>query len=113
MSKMSELDMAVTLLRDGAKALTSAADALTELFSSKAESPPPEPPTEPEQPTTETSKPARSITLEEVRTVLAEKSRSGHSEEVKALLEKHGVARLSDIDPAEYPALLKEAEVIR
>lgn len=109
MSKMSELDMAVTALRESAKAILAAADALTELFSTKAESPPPDITTEPKQPTPEATK---SITLEEVRAVLAEKSRSGHSEEVKALLEKHGVARLSDIDPAEYPALLKEAEVI-
>lgn len=71
MSKMSELDMAVTLLRDGAKALTSAADALTELFSSKAESPP-DTTTEPEQPAPEKAKTEKTITLEEVRAVLAE-----------------------------------------
>ena len=109
MSKMNELDMAVAALRDGAKALTTAANALTEFFSSKAESLPLESPIEPEQPASEA---AKSIMLEEVRAVLAEKSRSGHSAEVKALLEKHGAARLSDIDPAEYPELLKEAEVI-
>ena len=52
------------------------------------------------------------LTLEEVRAVLAEKSRSGHTEEVRALLNKHGADKLSEIAPAEYPALLAEAEVL-
>lgn len=42
----------------------------------------------------------------------AEKSRAGHTAEVKALLTKHGADKLSDIDPAEYPALLADAEVL-
>lgn len=52
------------------------------------------------------------LTLEEVRAVLAEKSRAGHTAEVKALLTKHGADKLSDIDPAKYPALLADAEVL-
>lgn len=52
------------------------------------------------------------LTLEEVRAVLAEKSRSGHTEEVRELLAKHGAGKLSEIDPAEYAALLAEAEVL-
>lgn len=52
------------------------------------------------------------LKLEEVRAVLAEKSRAGHTAEVRALLNKHGADKLSDIDPAEYPALLADAEVL-
>lgn len=52
------------------------------------------------------------LTLEEVRVVLAEKSRFGHTEEVRELLAKHGADKLSEIDPAEYAALLAEAEVL-
>lgn len=52
------------------------------------------------------------LTLEEVRAVLAEKSRSGHTEEVRELLAKHGADKLSEIDPAEYAVLLAEAEVL-
>lgn len=52
------------------------------------------------------------LTLEEVRSVLAEKSRAGHTAEVRALLIKHGADKLSDIDPAKYPALLADAEVL-
>lgn len=52
------------------------------------------------------------MTLAEVRAVLAEKSRAGHTAEVRELLLKHGAEKLSDIDPAEYPSLLAEAEVL-
>lgn len=66
--------------------------------------------------TAETSPPPapeeKTLTLEEVRMVLAEKSRAGHTAEVRALLLKHGADKLSDIDPAKYPALLADAEVL-
>jgi hypothetical protein len=52
-------------------------------------------------------------TLEEVRSVLAKKSQSGHTAEVKALLTKYGVDKLSAIDPSKYEALLKDAEGIK
>jgi hypothetical protein len=50
--------------------------------------------------------------LEEVRAVLAEKSRTGHTEAIRELLKKYGADRLSAIDPAHYQALLEEAEVL-
>ena len=52
------------------------------------------------------------VTLEEVRTVLANLSRKGHTTEVKALLQKYGSEKLSTVDPANYEALLKDAEEI-
>ena len=55
---------------------------------------------------------SKPLSLEQVRAALAEKSRAGHTSEIKALLIKHGADKLSDIDPAEYPALLAEAEVL-
>lgn len=57
-------------------------------------------------------KPKQEITLEKVRGILAEKSRSGHTAEVRAILRKFGADRLSDIDPKDYAAVLKEAEVL-
>lgn len=54
----------------------------------------------------------RAITLEDVRKVLAEKSRAGFTNEVKAIITAHGSDKLSDINPAEYESVLKEAEVI-
>ena len=55
----------------------------------------------------------KTATMEEVRGLLAEKSRSGFRVEVKALLTAHGVQKLSEItDPAELGKLLVEAEQI-
>ncbi len=56
--------------------------------------------------------PEKKITLEEVRTVLAEKSHDGLTAEVRVLLQKYGSPKLSGIDPKHYAALLKDAEVL-
>ena len=53
-----------------------------------------------------------SPTLEEVRTVLARLSVEGHSAAVKSLISKFGAAKLSELAPEHYAALLKEAERI-
>ena len=58
---------------------------------------------------TETEAP-KTATMEEVRGLLSEKSRSGFRAEVKALLTAHGVEKLSEItDPVELGKLLEEA----
>ena len=56
--------------------------------------------------------PEKVVTLEQVRAVLAEKSQDGLTAEVRALLEKYGAQKLSAVDPKDYAALLKEAEVL-
>ncbi len=101
MSKMSELDMTIAELRKAAEVISEAANTLAELFSDK--------PTEETKPA-EPVKPT--LTLPEVRAILAEKSRAGHTAEVKALLLKYGANKLSAIDPSNYEALLAEAEVL-
>ena len=58
---------------------------------------------------TETKK---KVTLEEVRAELAEKSRSGFTAEVKALIKKFGAEKLSDIDESRFAEVLAEAEAI-
>lgn len=61
----------------------------------------------------ETEAPAKVWTLEEVRGILAEKSRTGYRAEVKAILTAHGVRQLSEItDPEELATVVAEAEVI-
>lgn len=50
------------------------------------------------------------LTLEEVRTVLAEKSRNGFTAEIKELLKKYGASKLSEVDSKNYEALLKDTE---
>jgi len=47
-------------------------------------------------------------TLEEVRAAMADKSRDGHREAVKAIITKYGAGNLSSLDPKHYAAALKE-----
>lgn len=54
----------------------------------------------------------QAISLEKVRGILASKSQAGYSAEVRAIVSKYGASRLSDIDPKDYPAVLKDAEEI-
>lgn len=54
----------------------------------------------------------KTLSFEEVRAVLAAKSREGHTAEVKAVLTEFGVEKLSDINPDQYDALLAKVEVI-
>ena len=57
--------------------------------------------------------PAKVYSKEEVRAILADKSRAGYRAEVKALLTAHGAKQLSDItDPEDLAKLVAEAEVI-
>ena len=58
----------------------------------------------------ETNEPT--ITLEEVRTVLAKLAQDGKQSELKALIGKYGAKRLSEVESKYYPAILKEAEAM-
>lgn len=90
MSKMNELDLTIKELRDAAAAINDAADWLARQFLEKAEAPKEEPKPEPQ------------LKLEDVRAMLANMSRKGHTEEIRALLQKYGAPKLSGIDPANY-----------
>ncbi len=52
------------------------------------------------------------ITIDEVRSVLAELSQAGKTASVKELLSNHGAAKLSSVDPSEYAALIEEAKAL-
>ena len=52
-------------------------------------------------------------TLEEVRGILADKASSGFREAVQTLIKRRGASRLSDIDPSEYAALMKEVRELQ
>ena len=98
MSKMAELDAALTVLSDLSNAMLETIQSVRELFGADAE------PEQPEAPKT--------YTIEEVRAVLLKKRRDGFRDEVKALLAAHGAERLTDVDPTEYAAMIQEAEAI-
>ena len=105
------------IILDGIKGLRSLADALElvmeginthtleSIFSPKEKQPDLF-----EQVSTTQEKPEEvSLTLTEVRKVLAEKSRAGHTEHVRLLLEKYGADKLSAINPTHYKSLVDEA----
>ena len=58
----------------------------------------------------EEATPLPSVTLEQVRAVLAEKSRMGMTAAVRNLLNEYGVEKLSVLDPQYYAEILEKAE---
>ncbi len=124
MSKMSQLAAELDELRHCGEVLIGISDTLREMFSGeempeaqepsaekpkgKAKAAKTAPAKEPEKP----AEPEKKLTLADVRAVLAEKSRAGFTEEVKALIAKHGADRLSAVPETEYAALLADAESI-
>lgn len=64
-------------------------------------------------PAKEPEPPAKVVTLEQVRAVLAEKSQEGFTFQVRELLQKYGALKLSQIAPASYAALLSDAEGLK
>lgn len=105
MSKMNDMAMTIEELSNAAAAIVDAADWLTQQFGGEVEKPPTKEATVKPEPTPQ-------LTLEQVRAVLADKSRAGHTAAVRELLLKYGASKLSQIDPANYEALLREAEVL-
>lgn len=54
----------------------------------------------------------KSYSFEEVRGIMAGLAGNGKRAEAKALLQKFGVSKLSDVMPEDYPRLVQEAQVI-
>lgn len=102
MSKMGDMAATIEELRSAAAAINDAANWLAQQFTGADEAPAEEGKNE--------QKPA--LTLEQVRAVLAEKSRAGHTAAIRKLLQKYGASKLSKIDPQHYEALLRDAEVL-
>lgn len=105
MSKMNDMAITIEELRSAAAAINEAASWLAEQFSGTADKAPAKEPA-----TKEEKKPE--LKLEDVRAVLAEKSRVGHTAAIRTLLQKYGAFKLSAVDSKHYEALLKDAEVL-
>ena len=97
MSKISEMAEAIKDLRNSAAVLIDIADWLAQEFSTAADA-------EPAQ------EEAPAPSLEQVRAILADKSRNGFTAQIRKLLQKYGADRLSEVDPMHYRALIQEAE---
>lgn len=104
MSKTKLLLDVVNDLRSLADSVQAVADAMTQ--NGTAEN---TPSVEPPKSSVPKEKP---ITLEQVRSVLAEKSHDGKTDAVRELLQKYGASKLSAVDPKHYKALLADAEVL-
>lgn len=53
-----------------------------------------------------------SVSLEQVRTVLARLSQAGHTAQVRELIQAAGANKLSEVDPSKFGQLLEEAEAL-
>ncbi len=102
------------VLIDGLRKLSAdAAEIAALLESPEAKTQKQEAPAKEESPAPVEEMPAKAYTYEEVRAILAEKSRTGFRAEVKAILTAHGVKQLSDVKaPEEFAAIVAEAEAI-
>ena len=105
MSRMSDMAATIEELRNAAATITDVANWLAEMFSKTAA-------VDETQESEPVSPPEPQLTLEQVRAVLADKSRMGFTAEIRALLQKYGAAKLSGIDPVHYKALVADAEVL-
>ena len=129
MNKTSEIDICIGELRTAAQSLAVVADSLTALFGANAvpagmlaqggEGNDQKANAEPvniedgKVKTVQSAQPKpKPVTLAQVRAILAEKSRCGHTAQVRELLQKHGAAKLSAINPTEFETLLSEAAAI-
>lgn len=99
MGKAKELDTVIKELHSIADAIKEAADNLHDMFAGSG--------------SLESGVKEPELTLEQVRAVLADKARQGHNAEIRTLLQKYGAAKLSEIDPVHYKALLADVEVLK
>ena len=97
---MSKMEMTIIELRDIASSIDGISNWLTSAFSNTCN-------TSDEAPT-----PEKDLTLEEVRAILAKKSRNGFTTQICDFLLKYGAKKLSEVDPASYRALVADAEVL-
>ena len=103
MSKMSKLDSILKEAEEHAQALVSCINEIRELCSGAKES-------APKKETKSTPEPEeKPTTLEEVRAYLAGLARNGHTQEIQAMLLRHGYKKISEVPATEYPAILGEA----
>lgn len=103
---MSKMKLAQDVVQD----LRNLADSLEALADAALGEPPTDAtPLEHQEPNaSEPTKP----TLVELRAFVAEKSTPENRPRIKAILEKHGVRKLTELPEEKYPALLREVEAL-
>lgn len=94
---MSRKNLLMQVKQNAEKLASSIGILITELESDK-------------EPVKEVKEEEKTYGLEEVRKILADKSRLGHTAKIRELLEKHGAKKLSEIDPSKYKDLVQDVE---
>lgn len=94
MSKTKEINHIIVALDQHISGLTALKSDLKSLFTSSEDS--------------ETA----TITLENVRAVLADKSRLGFTKDIKQIILDLGATKLSEVKESDYAILLKKVEVL-
>lgn len=95
--KMSELDLLLDEFEQAACHIQELAKEIRAFFTTKEE------PAEEEKP----------ISFTELRALCANKSRAGHTEEIKAMILDTGAHKLSEVEPNQYGELYKSVEALR
>ena len=104
MSKTSDMAQAIEELRGAAATINDIANWLTGAFSGD---------TEPEAnaaPAPAAKEPEPVLAFEDVRAILADKSREGFTAQIRELLQKYGASKLSEVDVKNYKALIADVE---
>ena len=113
MGKMNELSMVLDEMKKCGEMLIQISDDLKQIFSSTsdnaAETIPAKTDNKEKVPL---EPPKESIKKEQVRAVLAQKSRDGFTKEVKEILKKYGANKLSEVNESDYQAVLQDVEVL-
>lgn len=104
MSKMNEISQVISGLKKTAQDLLDTAADLEGMFSGAGAK---DDPVE-EVPTHEVMR----VTMEMLRALLAAKIADGYKAEAKALLERYGIRKLSDMEPAMYEDAYLSAQAI-
>lgn len=112
MSRMSELSMVLDEMVSCGENMIKAANALKEMFTDTTETKEPVPEAVPAEKAADAAEETKTYTFADIRKAFSRKSHEGHTEEVKALISKYGADRLSDVKKEDYPALMKDLEVI-
>lgn len=95
--KMSELDLLLDEFEQAVNHVQELAKEIRAFFTTKEE------PAEEEKP----------ISFTELRALCANKSRAGHTEEIKAMIQDTGANRLSEVEPNRYRELYQRVEALR
>lgn len=102
MSKMNDIAQAIEELHNAAATINDIANWLTEAFSGDPEAE--------AAPAPAAKEPEPALSFEDIRAILADKSREGFTGQIRELLQKYGASKLSEVDAKHYKALISDVE---